>query len=50
VRIEYNHALATSDINPDLLTAPEKFDKDNTSWHYALKLLEGRDESEDEAM
>jgi hypothetical protein len=51
VRMEYNHALATSDIHLDLLTALDKFDEDNTSLRYSLRLLEdGQDESEDEAM
>ena len=54
VRTEYIHSQATSDIHPDLLTALaalDKFDKDNTSLHYSLRLLEdGEDESEDETM
>jgi hypothetical protein len=51
VRMEYNHALATSDIHLDLLTALDEFDEDNTSLRYSLRLLEdGQDESEDEAM
>jgi hypothetical protein len=51
VRIEYIHSQATSDIHPDLLTTLDKFNKDNTSLHYSLRLLEdGEDESEDEAM
>jgi hypothetical protein len=48
--MEYNHALATSDIHPDLLTALDEFDGDNTSLHYSLRFLEEGDESEDEAM
>jgi hypothetical protein len=49
--MEYNHALATSDIHLDLLTALDEFDEDNTSLRYSLRLLEdGQDESEDEAM
>ena len=51
VRMEYNHALATSDIHLDLLTALDEFDEDNTSLRYSLRLLEdGQDENEDEAM
>ena len=55
VRAEYIHSQATSDIHPDLLTALaalDKFDKDNTSLHYSLRLLEdgAEDESENEAM
>ena len=38
--MEYNHALATSDIHPDLLTALEEFDEDKTSLRYSLRLLE----------
>ena len=51
VRLEYNHTLATRDIHLDLLTTLDEFDKDNTSLHYSLRLLEdGQDEIEDEAM
>ena len=51
VRTEYIHSQATSDSHLDLLTALDKFDEDNTSLCYSLKLLEdGEDESEDEAM
>ena len=51
VRMEYNHALATSDIHLDLLTTLDEFDEDDTSLRYSLRLLEdGQDESEDEAM
>ena len=46
VRAEYIHSQATSDIHPDLLTALEKFNEDNTSSRYSLRLLEdGEDES-----
>jgi hypothetical protein len=50
VRMDYDHALATSDIHNDLLTALDKFDEDLTSSRYSLALLkDGDDESEDEA-
>ena len=49
-RMDYDHALATSDIHNDLLTAMDEFDEGLTSSHYSLALLEdGDDESEDEA-
>ncbi len=49
VRMDYDHALATSDIHNDLLTALDEFDEGFTSSHYSLALLEdGDDESEDE--
>ncbi len=48
--MDYDHALATSDIQNDLLTAQDKFDEGLTSSRYSLALLEdGDDESEDEA-
>jgi hypothetical protein len=51
VRMEYNHAQVTRDIHPDLLTALDEFDEENTSSRYSLRLLEdGQDESENEAM
>ena len=51
VRTECIHSQATSDIHSDLLTALDKFDKDNTSLHYLLRLLEDEeDESENEAI
>jgi hypothetical protein len=50
VRMDYNHALATSDIHNDLLTTLDEFDEGLTSSHSSLALLEdGDDESEDEA-
>ena len=51
VTTEYIHSQATRDIHPNILTALDEFDEDNTSLCYSLKLLEdGEDESEDEAM
>ncbi len=48
--MDYNHALATSDIHNDLLTALDEFDEGLTSSCYSLALLEdGDEESEDEA-
>ncbi len=50
VRMDYDHALATSDIHNDLLTALDKFDEGLTSSRYSLALLvDGDDESEYEA-
>ncbi len=48
--MDYNHALATSDIHNNLLTALDKFDEGLALSCYSLVLLEdGDDESEDEA-
>ncbi len=48
--MDYNHALATSDIHNDLLTALDEFDEGLTLSRYSLALLEdGDNESEDEA-
>jgi hypothetical protein len=50
VRMDYDHALATSDIHNDLLTALDEFDEGLTSSRYSLALLEdGDNEREDEA-
>jgi hypothetical protein len=50
VRMDYNHALATSDTHNDPLTALDKFDKGLTLSSYSLVLMEdGDNESEDEA-